>query len=136
MNRYALASGYKTINSNETNKYENDDGVFTTGFYQFGFSKNWTLSGYAQGNKKYSLMGTNHILSSRYGNWSIDAAGSKNEYSNGLVTQATYQLNLFGAHWYDSHTFTSKVEYRSPFFSEIGQNFKNKFDFYTIKSIL
>lgn len=128
VSRYALASGYKTIDSNGTNKYDDGDGVFATGFYQHGFSKHWTLSGYAQGNKSYSLLGTNHILSSRFGNWSLDVAGSKNDFNNGYVTQATYQLNLFGAYWYDSHTLTTKLEYRSPFFSEVGQNFKNKFD--------
>ena len=134
VSRYALASGYNTIDSNNTNKYEDKDGVFATGFYQHGYSKHWTLSGYAQGNKNYSLLGTNHILSSRFGNWSLDVAGSKNEFNSGYVTQATYQLNLFGAYWYDSHTFTSKLEYRSPFFHEVNQNVKNKFDFASTSS--
>jgi len=128
ISRYALASGYKTSYSNGKNEYNGDDGVFVSGFYQHGFSKHWTLSGYAQGNKEYSLLGTNHILSSRFGNWSFDFAGSKNNFNNGYVTQATYQLNLFGAYWYDSHTLTTKLEYRSPFFSEAGQNFRNRFD--------
>ena len=134
VSRYALASGYFSYEEDNDRQYEDKDGAFASGFYQHGFSKHWTGSAYAQGNKKYSLLGTNHILSSRYGNWSFDVAGSKNDFHNGYVTQGTYQLNLFGAYWYDSHTLTAKLEYRSPFFNEVGENFKNRFDVTTTLS--
>lgn len=126
--RYALAGGYPSTEDDGNLKYKDDNGTFFSGFYQIGLLKHWTAGAYSQGNKKYTLLGTNHIFSSAYGNWSFDLAGSKNDFNNGYVTQATYQLNLFGAYWYDSHTLTTKLEYRSPFFNEVGENFKNRFD--------
>lgn len=134
VSRYSLASGYIGYENEGDRKYEDKDGAFFSGFYQYGFSKHWTPSAYAQGNKKYSLLGTNQIFSSPYGNWSFDVAGTKNDFNNGYVTQATYQLNLFGAFWYDSHTLTTKVEYRSPYFNEVGANFENRFDVTTTMS--
>lgn len=128
VSRYALATGYPSSEVDGNLKYNEDNGAFVSGFYQHGLYKHWSVSAYAQGNKKYKMLGTNHILSSAYGNWSFDLAGTKNDFNNGYVTQATYQLNLFGAYWYDSHTLTTKVEYRSPFFNEAGENFKNRFD--------
>lgn len=128
VSRYAIASGYPSSEVNGNLKYNEDNGAFASGFYQHGLYKHWTVAAYAQGNKKYSMLGTNHILSSAYGNWSFDLAGTKNDFNNGYVTQATYQLNLFGAYWYDSHTLTTKLEYRSPYFNEAGENFKNRFD--------
>jgi outer membrane usher protein len=128
VSRYSLASGYKSYEEVGEKKYDDKEGAFVSGFYQHGASKHWTPSAYAQGDKKYSLLGTNQIFSSSYGNWSFDLAGTKNDFHNGYVVQGTYQLNLFGAYWYDSHTLTTKIEYRSPFFNEAGENFKNRFD--------
>lgn len=131
ISRYALASGYISFDENGNKEYEDKRGVFTSGFYQHGHSKNWTASAYAQGNKAYTLLGTNHIFSTKFGNFSMDIGGSKNDFESGVVTQASYQLNLFGAYWYDSHTLTTKLEYRTKYFNEVevGTNFKNRFDY-------
>ena len=128
VSRYALASGYMSYDNDGDRKYEDEKGAFSSGFYQHGLKKYWTLSAYVQGSKKHTLLGTNHIFSTSFGNWSFDLAGTKNDFNNGYVTQVTYQLNLFGAYWYDSHTLTTKVEYRSPYFNEGGENFRNRFD--------
>jgi outer membrane usher protein FimD/PapC len=134
VSRYSLATGYPSSEVGRNLKYLNDDGLFATGFYQHGLNRHWTVGGYAQGNKNYKLLGANQIISSRLGNFSYDLAGEKNNFNSGLVTQLTYQLNLFGAYWYDSHTFTTKVEYRSPFFNEVGANFENRYDVTTTAS--
>jgi outer membrane usher protein len=128
VSRYALASGYVSTELEGDKKYDDENGVMYSGFYQYGLKKHWTPSIYVQGNKKYSMLGTNQIFSSAFGNWSFDLAGSKNNFHNGYVAQGTYQLNLFGAYWYDSHTLTTKIEYRSPYFNEVGENFRNRFD--------
>ncbi|MBC7429987.1 MAG: fimbrial biogenesis outer membrane usher protein, partial [Bacteriovorax sp.] len=134
VSRYSLAGGYPENEVDGTARYDQDKGAFVTGFYQHGIQRHWTIGTYAQGNKNYSLLGTNHIFSSRFGNWSFDLAGTKNDLHNGYVTQVTYQLNLFGAYWYDGHTLTAKVEYRSPFFNESGATFQNRFDTTTTAS--
>lgn len=128
VSRYAVASGYSSYEEEGGKKYERDKGAFVSGFYQHGITKKWTPSLYLQGNKKFSLLGTNQIFSTDYGNWSVDFANSKNDFHQGYVVQGTYQLNLFGAYWYDSHTLTTKVEYRSEYFNEAGENFINRFD--------
>ncbi len=134
VSRYSLAAGYPTAEVNGNLKYLDETGAFASGFYQHGMKRHWTAGAYAQGNKNYSLLGTNQILSSKYGNWSYDLAGEKNDFNSGYVTQLTYQLNLFGAYWYDSHTLTMKVEYRSPYFNETGANFRNRYDISTTAS--
>lgn len=128
VSRYALASGYSSLDDEDGREYDDSKGVFTSGFYQHGFDKHWTASAYLQRNNKYSLLGSNHIFSTSFGNLSFDAAGTQNKFNTGYVTQGTYQLNLFGTYWYDSHTFTAKIENRSPWFNEVGENFKNRFD--------
>ncbi|MBC7538953.1 MAG: fimbrial biogenesis outer membrane usher protein [Bacteriovorax sp.] len=131
LNRYSLAAGYPSTDTDTTKQYDEKNGAFLTGFYQHGFNKNWSAGGYGQGNKNFTLLGTNNILATRFGNWAFDAVGSKNKFHAGDAVQATYQLNLFGAYWYDSHTLTTKIEYRSPWFNEAGENFENRFDIIT-----
>ena len=131
LNRYSLAAGYLSTDTDKIKKYEDKNGAFLTGFYQHGFNRYWSAAGYLQGNRDFSMLGTNNILSTSYGNWAFDAVGSKNKINEGGAVQATYQLNLFGAYWYNGHTLTSKVEYRSPWFNEAGDNFENRFDIIT-----
>ncbi|MBC7713942.1 MAG: fimbrial biogenesis outer membrane usher protein [Rhizobacter sp.] len=130
ISRYSLAAGYPSNEVDGDLKYNtNEQGAFASGFYQHGIYKHWTLGAYAQGNKNYSLLGTNNIFSSKYGNWSYDLAGEKNDFHSGAVTQLTYQLNLFGAYWYDSHTLTTRLEYRTSYFNEAGANYQNRYDY-------
>ena len=129
VSRYSLSAGYTSIDSFGAKKYEDDQGVLLSSFYQHGMNRHWTLGGYHQGKKSYNILGLNNILSTVYGNWSHDITGMKNKFHSGVVSQLTYQLNLFGAYWFDSHNLTAKVEYRSPFFSEVGANIRNSFDF-------
>lgn len=130
VSRYAVSSGYYSYDKDGNKEYSDERGPISSGFYQHGFNKHWTLSAYAQGDKAYTLFGTNHIFATRYGNFSFDVAGNKTDFNNGAVTQLTYQLNLFGAYWYDSHTLTTKVEYRTKYFNEVetAENFRNRFD--------
>ena len=134
LNRYSLAAGYPSSDSDTTKKYDDKNGAFLTGFYQHGVNREWTAGGYFQGNKNYTMLGTNQVLATRYGNWAFDGVGSKTKNHAGEAVQATYQLNLFGAYWYDSHTLTTKVEYRSPWFTEVGDEFENRFDVITTVS--
>lgn len=129
MSRYSLSAGYTSLDSFGNKKYDEDEGVLVSSFYQHGMNRHWTFGGYHQGKKNYNLIGLNNILSTVYGNWSNDITMMKNKFHSGLVTQLTYQLNLFGAYWFDSHNLTTKLEYRSPFFSEVGVKLRNSFDF-------
>ena len=131
LNRYSLAAGYLSTDTEKIKKYDDQNGAFVTGFFQHGFNKHWSAGSYVQGNSEFTLLGTNNILSTNYGNWGLDAVGSKNKFNEGGAAQITYQLNLFGAYWYDTHTFTAKVEYRTPWFNENGENFANRFDILT-----
>jgi outer membrane usher protein len=128
LNRYSLAAGFPSQDSDTNKKYDDNSGTFLTGFYQHGFNKFWSSGGYAQGNKKFTLLGTNNIFSTSYGNWAIDVGRTQNKIHSGEEFQLTYQLNLFGAYWYDSHTLTAKYEYLTPWFNGAGENFENRFD--------
>jgi outer membrane usher protein len=128
VSRYSLAAGYPSTDEEVRKKYEDKDGAFMSAFYQYGVNKRWTAGTYFQGNKNYNLAGLDNIIATPFGNFGFDAGGSKNESHSGPALLANYQLNLFGSYWYETHTFNSRVEYRSPWFNEAGQNIINRFD--------
>ena len=131
LSRYSLATGLPSTEEATTKKYNHTEGAFYSSFYQYGINKTWSLGGYLQGNKNFELFGMNNIVATNHGNLAFDLAGSSNPIHTGEVLQATYQLNLFGAYWYDSNTLTTKVEYRTPWFNESGEDFQNRFDIST-----
>lgn len=128
VSRYSISGGYPSSEEDGEKKYDEKNGVHYSSFYQHGLSKFWTLGGYVQGNEKYHLAGANQIFSTSFGNWGLDVGRSKNNFNSGYVFQGLYQLNMFGAYWYDSHTFTASYEHRTPWFNESGLQFKNRFD--------
>lgn len=132
--RYSVAAGFPAIDNDVSKKYKNDYGPTLSSFYQQGITKHYTLSGYLQGNNQFSLLGTNNILATIYGNFILDAATSKNKYKTGEVFATTYQRNFFDTHWYSTHTLTTKLEYRTPWFNETGVNQQNNFDLTTTAS--
>lgn len=129
VSRYSLSAGYPSTDEEFSKKYQDKNGGFYSGFYQHGMNRNWSAGSYLQGNKNYHLLGASNIFATQYGNISLDVVGSKNKEHAGPAAKATYQLNLFGSRWYDTHTFTSKIEYRSPWFNELGENTRNRFDY-------
>lgn len=131
LSKYSLAAGLQSTDTDTFKKYDKVDGTFYTTFYQYGFNKFWTPGIYSQGNSKYNLLGINNLLTSSFGNWSFDFATTKNKNQSGQTVQSSYQLNLFGTHWYDSHTLNARVSYKSPWFNDYGETIENKFDFNT-----
>jgi outer membrane usher protein len=134
LSRYSLAAGFPTSDNIVSKKYNKNNGAFVTGLYQHGVNKNWSAGAYSQGNKKFTLLGINNILATRYGNWIFDTAGSKQIDHGGVGAEVIYQLHLFGSYWYNAHTLTTKIEYLSLKFSEDGESVDNRFDFLTSAS--
>jgi outer membrane usher protein len=129
VSRYSLVAGVPSNDTDVRREYDQTKGTFYSAFYQYGMNQHWSLGGYAQGNKNFNMLGASNIFSTAFGNWSLDFAGSKNKLVSGEAAQANYQLNLFGSQWYDSHTFNARIEYRSLWFNEAGEQFLNRFDY-------
>lgn len=129
MSKYSMAAGYPSTDNDVAKKYEEANGAFFSAFYQYGVARSWSSGAYTQGNKNFNLVGIDNIFATNYGNWVMDAGASKNKSHSGPAAHLTYQLNLFGAAWYDTHTLTTRVEYRSPWFNESGENIRNRYDF-------
>jgi outer membrane usher protein FimD/PapC len=134
LTRYGVAAGLPSTDTDISKKYDQQNGPLVTGFFQQGINKNWTLGGYLQGNRQYSLLGSNNILATNYGNFLLDLVGTQNKFHQGEVLTATYQRNLFGVYWYSAHTFTTRAEFRTPWFNEAGENRQNRFDLSTSAS--
>ncbi len=128
-NRYSLAAGVPANDTDSRRDYDQTEGTFYSGFYQFGVNRKWTAGTYIQGNKKFTMFGASNILSSEWGNFAVDAVGSKNKVELGNALLASYQLTLFGTQWYDSHSLNARFEHRSPYFNEVGDFIFNRFDF-------
>ncbi len=129
VSRFSLTAGLPSTDTESAKKYDNTAGTFYSGFYQYGITKHWSLGGYLQGNKNYSLYGSNNTFSTSIGNWSFDGAASSNKFHTAPAIEGNYQLNLFGINWYESHSLNARVEYRSPWFNENGESIKNRFDY-------
>lgn len=129
LSRFALTAGLPSTDTDTQKKYDKSNGTFYSAFYQHGIVRNWSLGGYSQGNKNYSLFGANNNFLTPIGNWSIDGANSKNKFHSGPAIQGNYQLNLFGINWYESHSLNARIEYRSPWFNENGDAIINRFDY-------
>jgi outer membrane usher protein len=129
LSRYSLTAGLPSTDNDTEKKYDEKDGAFYSTFYQYGLSKHWSGGAYAQGNNKFTMIGIDNIWATNFGNWSIDTVGTQNKEHSGPAIQGNYQLNLFGTQWYDSHTVNARVEYRSPWISESGENVLNRFDY-------
>lgn len=124
--RYSLASGAIAQDTDKGKDYSED--VFTSGFMQYGLLRNWTAGIYSEGSRKYQMLGTNHIFATRLGSFSFDLVGNKNKQHTGFLSQVSYQLNLTGKDWYDTHTLTTKIEAKSPWYNASGEVFRNRTD--------
>ncbi len=127
-NRFDLTVGNISEDQEKQKKYLNEKGTFYSAYYQYGMRKNLTFGGYTQGIKKFNLLGEQTILASKRGNLIFDVGHSDNGDYGGWAQKLTYQLNLFGPYWYDSHTLTMRVENRDPRFNETevkSTNFHN-----------
>lgn len=129
VSRYSLVAGLPVNDTDVRREYDQTNGTFYSGFYQYGLKKRWTLGAYAQGNKDFTMLGASNIFSTGFGNLSFDTAGSKNKIESGNAILTHYQLNLFGSQWYDSHTLSVRFEHRSPWFNEAGEYIFNRFDY-------
>lgn len=126
--RFDLTTGKISRDLDNKKDYSTYKDLFYSSFFQYGHRKNLTLAGYFQGLGNYSLLGGQALLATRRGNLLFDIANSKNEDFTGQASRLTYQLNLFGPYWYDSHTFTARIEKRSKEFNETETKNTNFFD--------
>lgn len=126
--RFDVTLGKISRDIEDRKDYNTYDDIFYSTFFQYGQRKNLTLAAYTQGLGSFSLFGAQSILATKRGNLVLDLAKSKNEDFNGFASRLTYQLNLFGPYWYDSHTLTARVENRSPEFNETEVKSTNFFN--------
>lgn len=125
--RYSMTVGFPSFDTDQRKQYDQDE-VFTSAFYQKALSKNFTSGLYGQINKNHHLAGTNLILATNYGSFAWDAVRSETKYRDGFLGQLSFQYNRIGSDWYNTHNFASKIEYRTPWFTNTGDNVSNAFD--------
>lgn len=107
-----------TVTSNQRS-YE-DKNLFS-GFYQKGVNSYYTTAGYFQNYEDFSLLGTNHGFSTRFGNIFYELAYSQNSFLNeketGLAHSINYQLQLQGQKYFNGLSTIIRYE-----------NFENDFN--------
>ncbi len=129
--RFDFTAGKVSRDLDDKKDYNAYKDVFYSTFYQYGHRKNLTVAAYTQGLGKFSLYGAQSLLATKRGNLIFDLAKSKNEDFSGIASRLTYQLNLFGPYWYDSHTFSARLENRAEKFNETEVKSINFFDLLT-----
>lgn len=116
-NRFDVSYGTPFIDNNFKRDYLGDQGQLLTGFFQQGFSSEFSASLYTQMQKEFNLVGSEMIQATGIGNFTAGYAKSKNANAEGDAQSLSYQLISQGDKWYLSHSIGLRYEHRSEEFS-------------------
>ncbi len=129
--RFDLSIGRVSMDQEREKSYSVYNDLLFSGYWQYGHRRNLTLALYGQKLGDFNLYGGQSILATKRGNLILDVGGSKNDNFSGMAQRLTYQLNLFGRYWYNSHTLTARVENRSERFNETEVKNTNFYNYLT-----
>lgn len=129
--RFDFSVGRVSKDQEKEKTYSVYDDLLFSGYWQYGHRRNLTLALYGQKLGDFNLYGGQTILATKRGNLILDLGGSKNDNYSGIAQRLTYQLNLFGRYWYNSHTLTARIENRTERFNETEVKNTNFYNYLT-----
>ncbi|MGE3611693.1 MAG: hypothetical protein AB7I27_19035 [Bacteriovoracaceae bacterium] len=115
--RFDLSYGTRFVDNNLKRDYLASEGNIFSGFYQYGFSSEFSASAYLQNQNNFNLMGSEAIYATVFGNFSFGHAQSIFGSENGNANSLSYQFISQGEQWLASQSISLRYENRS-------QNFK------------
>lgn len=109
--KFDLSAGHPFQDINQKRVYEKDN-ILTSGFYQYGFTGNFTGAAYAQNYDGFNLGGVETILATSLGNFSLGGAYGGDEKFSGSVYSVGYNLALVRNEWFSAHNLNIRHELR------------------------
>lgn len=113
---FSLAHGRPFTDSLFKRDYADQNESVTTGYLQYGFTRNYSLGGYAFNQLDFTLAGLEQGLATDWGNFFIGAAGSRRSETSAGAGSATWQLQKIGTELFSTYTFTVRHERYAPGF--------------------
>lgn len=111
--RFDLSYGVPFIDKNFQRTYVEEDGKLASGFYQYGFSSDFSTSVYAQNQKSFTLGGTEFLKATALGNFGLGHALSRDSDKSGNATALKYQYIGQGKRWFETNSLGLRYENRS-----------------------
>jgi outer membrane usher protein FimD/PapC len=105
--KYSVSSGMPFLDQTLKRVYEDGDPLTST-YAQYGFTRDFSLGGYAQNQGEYFLTGLELGKSTRFGNFFLGGANSTTESDNGMAMQSMWQLQRVGKKLFSTLTFSVK----------------------------
>lgn len=111
--RFDLSYGTPFIDENFQRTYVEEDGKLASGFYQYGFSTEFSASIYGQNQKSFNLGGTELLQATSIGNLGLGFANSRGQERKGEAVALRYQYIGQGTRWYETNSLAIRFEQRS-----------------------
>ena len=111
--RFDLSYGVPFIDQNFKRTYVEKDGKLATGFYQYGFSTDFSGSIYGQSQESFSLGGTEFLKATALGNFGTGYAVSRDTRRQGEAASLRYQYIGQGKRWFETNSIGLRYEQRS-----------------------
>lgn len=86
------------------------DEKFASGFAQYGFSDFYSAGGYGQSEDEFTLLGTIHGISSEYGNFFLEGAGSNHQDGSGNAQALSWRYQRTGVEIGGGFSLMSRYE--------------------------
>lgn len=97
-------------------RYADTEDSVTSGYVQYGFTRHFSMGGYAQNQQNYNLAGLENGLATDWGNFFLGAAASKLDDTAAGAGSGTWQLQKIGTELFSTYTFTVRHERFAPGF--------------------
>lgn len=111
--RFDISYGTPFFDNNFERQYRESDGKIFSGFYQYGFSSEFSGSMYLQNQTTFNLLGAEVIQATPIGNINLGHAESLGLKTRGQGNSISYQYVSQGQLWYQAHTLSLRYENRS-----------------------
>lgn len=109
--KFDLSVGYPFQDINQKRQYE-ETNVLTSGFFQYGFTSNFTAATYGQHFDSFKLGGVETILATGIGNFSLGGAYGGDKTYQGSVYALGYNLAIVRNEWFSAHNLNIRHEVR------------------------
>lgn len=123
--KFSLSSGVPFQDQVFKREYDEDAGIITSGMAQYGFNRYFSLGGYAQQQANFSLFGTETGFATKFGNFFLGAAGSRDQGQSGQAAQASWQLQKFGGGLFNTYSLILRQQFFGNGFTTKDNTFSN-----------
>ena len=111
---FSLSHGRPFTDSLYKRTYADSEDSVTSGYVQYGFTRNFSAGGYAQNQQNFNLGGAETGLATDFGNFFVGGAASRLDDTTAGAGSATWQLQKIGTELFSTYTSVSYTHLTLP----------------------